>query len=128
MKKNYKLLDFDILGNLDILRSRHIIIWGAAARGIQMKRTLIREHFDIRCFCDSDYKKWGNRVDETEVISPYRLKKELEDNPNIVVVSSMTHEPEMVRILREFKMPIVSLVSYWGMLTACIAGGCSCTV
>lgn len=120
---NYHLLDFDVFKDFDILRRRQIVLWGAAEKGRQIKNTLDRIDIKAMHFCDSATNKWDTLYEGVAIISPYRLKEIYQNNPNILVVSCIFRENELIKILEELELEHIDILSYWGIKTACILYG-----
>lgn len=120
---SYRLLDFEISKNFELLREKELYIWGAAEKGWQIQKTLKRFGIRIRAFCDSDIQKWGEDYENIPVISPYEFLKRYKKNAQICLISCIFRENELLRLLRELEAGDISFVSYLGIKNACIANG-----
>lgn len=121
--EEYHLLDFEVFRDLDILKTKTLILWGAEESGRQLKRTLKRIDVEIDKFCDFSINKWGTYYDNAPVISPYKLKKMCQSNSSVCIISCILMENDMLRYLQELKLNQVSFLSYWGIKTACAIHG-----
>lgn len=111
----YKLLDLELFMNFELLRQKELFIWGAASKGIQIKKTLTRIGIGVSAFCDSDIKKWGELCEGIPVISPYNFTNRLKKNPQACVISCIFSEKDLLKLFQEIGIKNVSLISYWGV-------------
>lgn len=114
----YQLLDFEIFKNLKLLYGKELFIWGASSKGIQIQKTLSRIGINVRAFCDSDVNKWGKNCVEMPIISPYKFINIYKKNQQIYIISCISHENELLKLLDELEINNVNLISYWGIKTA----------
>lgn len=116
----YRLIDFEVFKNLNLLNLKKNVLWGAAAKGRQIKRTLEKAGIKVAFFCDSDVNKWGQIFDGIPVISPYELRKIFVHDQLFNVISCVFGENDVLRLLQELELNQVSFLSYWGVKTACV--------
>lgn len=69
--------------------STDIVLFGASNLG-KAAYTLLKNNYNIVCFCDNDSEKWGKSVEGIEVIPPSRLRGM--DNVDIVIASTYYEE------------------------------------
>lgn len=119
----YKLIDFEVFKNLNLLNLKKIVLWGAAAKGRQIKRTLEKVGIKVDVFCDSDVSKWGQTFDGIPVISPYELRRRFAQNQLFNIISCVFGETDVLRSLQELELFQVPFLSYWGVKTACVLYG-----
>lgn len=122
-KWSYRLLDFEVFKNFEILKKETLILWGAASKGMQILRTFEHIGIHVSAFCDSDMNKWGMTYGNLTVISPYKLKKLYKTKPQICIISCIFRENELLKTFQELEIKNISFLSYWGVKTACILNG-----
>lgn len=118
---NCRLLDLEISKDFNLLHKKELYIWGAAEKGWQIQKTLMRCGIFIEAFCDSDSHKWGEFYENIPIISPYKFFERYRKNMQICVISCVFREKELLRLFEELKVNNISLVSYWGIKNAFIA-------
>lgn len=69
--------------------STDIVLFGASNLG-KAAYTLLKNNYNIVCFCDNDSEKWGKSIEGIEVIPPSRLRGM--DNVDIVIASTYYEE------------------------------------
>lgn len=119
----YKLLDIELFKDFELLRQKELFIWGAASKGIQIKKTLTRVGIKVDAFCDSDVKKWGGICENIPVISPYSFIERLKQNSRACIISCVFNEKDLLKLLQELGIRDISLISYWGVKTAFYLNG-----
>jgi Predicted nucleoside-diphosphate sugar epimerases len=71
---------------LSIYKGKEIILFGAGNNGKIIKKSLEHKGFKIAYFCDNDEKKWGEKLDNIEIISPDHLY-EIYDEKMLIQIS-----------------------------------------
>ncbi len=71
--------------NLKMYRNHRVVLWGAGKVGKAFHDFLSSLKCDVFAFCDNNEKLWGTQIDNTDVISPNKLKEVLAQSGDIVV-------------------------------------------
>jgi FkbM family methyltransferase len=88
---NYK--EKDIINKLKNCNS--IVIWGASSGGQKILNFLEKNNINVNYFVDSDYKKWGKKINRYEIKNPDSLSKE-----DCVLIGSM-YQKDIILNLKE---------------------------
>ncbi|MCY6959563.1 TDP-N-acetylfucosamine:lipid II N-acetylfucosaminyltransferase [Clostridium brassicae] len=67
-------------------KKEKIIFFGASKMG-EAAYVLLKDNYDIVCFCDNDKNKWGKNFCGVEIISPESLKKDELKNIQVIITS-----------------------------------------
>ena len=109
---NCRLLDLEISKDFNLLHKKELYIWGAAEKGWQIQKTLMRCGIFIEAFCDSDSHKWGEFYENIPIISPYKFFERYRKNMQICVISCVFREKELLRLFEELKVLLLPTISF----------------
>ena len=113
-----KVWDLEICRNINRLKDADkIIIYGAAEKGREIFGWLEDAGLKIDFFCDRNMSIWGNYFENTEIISPFKLKDISLENEgsSIYVIACILHPQE-----------ILTLFSHMGKSRSIFLFNCSC--
>lgn len=88
------------------------VVYGTGAQGSYITDIIIRHKGTVLCYCDSDEKKWGEKFQDKEIISPEELikRKGLYD---YIAISSTRYYNEIKKTLDNLK---ISPDNYFGII------------
>jgi len=78
-----------------LIKERDVYIWGGGFLGRSIKRCFERNGLLIKAFCDSDSKLKGTKIDNIEVISPYKVLDNITNKNIFIIIASMRHRKEI---------------------------------
>lgn len=92
------------------LSSYKLVIFGASSGGIALKKSLERLDYSINYFCDNDEKKWGEKIQGIEILSPKDLLN-LNQSEYLTCIASMWAY-EIAAQLKKLGIRYIDL-TYW---------------
>lgn len=112
--------DLEVCKDITLLKeAERIIIYGAAEKGKDILGWLHDAGIEIDYFCDMDLKKWGGYIEDKEIISPYKMKDDIDRYGKIsYVIACIQYPGELFELLKKAEMQRVRLISYWGIRAA----------
>lgn len=116
-----KIWDLEVCRNIDLLKeSNKTIIYGAAEKGEEIIGWLRDAELHVDFFCDMNMNKWGKCIENTEVISPFRLEDIVnkEKNDLVYIIACIRYPQELVKLLEETGLKNIRIITYWGIKTA----------
>lgn len=84
-KNTANINDLELVENIDVLFENEIVLYGTGKCGENAIRDLKMAGIPVHCFCDADSNKWGQYIDDIEIISPSKLKQ-LDKEKNIIII------------------------------------------
>ena len=89
---------------------KNVIIFGAAAKGLQLKRYLEQSNaYKVCCFCDNNPKKWKEKLDGLSIISIDDVKALSEEGFCGIFVLAVNHPEQIVEQIQNrltFSLPV----------------------
>lgn len=86
--------DLEVCKDITLLKeAERIIIYGAAEKGKDILGWLHDAGIEIDYFCDMDLKKWGGYIEDKEIISPYKMKEDIDRYGKISYVIACIQYP-----------------------------------
>ena len=112
--------DLEVCKDITLLKeAERIIIYGAAEKGKDILGWLHDAGIEIDYFCDMDLKKWGGYIEDKEIISPYKMKEDIDRYGKIsYVIACIQYPGELFELLKKAEMQRVRLISLWGIRAA----------
>ncbi len=97
---------------------KNVIIFGAAAKGLQLKRYLEQSKaYKVCCFCDNNPKKWKETLDGLSIISIDDAEAFSQDGFQGIFILAVNHPEQIVEQIQNkgrFSLPV------YGVLWECI--------
>lgn len=116
-----KVWDLEICRNINKLKDADkIIIYGAAEKGREIFGWLEDADLKIDFFCDRNMSIWGNYFEDTEIISPFKLRDISIENEgaSIFVIACVLHPQEILTLFNHLGLNNIKVITYWGIRVA----------
>lgn len=117
-EKKIRVWDIELCKDIELLKDNKVILYGAGVKGKEIQLKLLDIGIKVAFFCDSDVNKWNKNIENVKVISPIKLKQLYEGDGHVFVILCIQQEREVIKLLKEYQMFLVKVVSYWGIKTA----------
>ena len=108
--------ELNIIENLELLLESTLILYGAGLCGIETYYQLRYAGIGVAFFCDSESTKWGEFIDNVEIVSPEKLI-ELDREEDLVVIISTNKASafEIIENLEKLELRTRNVITLLGL-------------